>query len=427
MSKNVLTPVVSFRIDQITGVWFSDKIVGTIQQPPDFTRVTWIKSTPAGDKYELAPNNLVTDLIVVVDANDQILGYLNKLFNFSFVKQLQIELAESVNIVDKEVAIDIKLIYSVHAQEEPSVHTNFFDKVGTVGFWTSKQIELEAYEQGYQQNPLIKENKQDAGQFTFSNLDRPEAGCKRGVKFPFNETNFRIGFSYLDGVFLYKIDGDIITILTPESTGQNAQKIILQADRQINSNRVFYFAGGYYLVSDGALLYLTPNYSNPDNTDYTGNTTTREILDGAAAFEFSFLGDMVLNTNTGNLFSVLLETESNQYNYFYQMNSKRLDSLYKICIDQWRSLKDLSDMFILGNSWCLFRHKHSGVISGLSNYPKRINRRNFKYQFRTLDNSRLHRSGEYLDLETNVISRTPYIDSYLGLRLIKENNEFIVF
>lgn len=466
INKNVLVPIVSFRIEQVAQIKIATKIQGTLKTPPDFDAVNdWITIDRAPNgKFSTKPDKLVTDLIVVLDSSGNKLGYLNKLFDFSFVINLEFELFESVDIVDKEVAVDLWLIYQVHAESDLSVHPNFLSKVATVGKLYVIQKKYEQYIKEFALNPILKEDPADHGEYLFQDFDRTKQGVLGAIKavsFPsvsglsqgtgMSFSGMRIGFNFLEGYFLFKVFGSYVIVITPRSRQRTSCNCyILQADRTLDSSsRVFCFAGNFYLVSDGNLIVLRGMPKTPKEIsgysvyDYTGTTETRSLLSDAVAFEFSHLGDLVINRSTKSLYSVLFEQDTNfssfMFNEYYKKyfhgtdSIERIKSMYKCAFDNWEVNQGLSSAVLLSNRWCLFKHKASNKILATSNYPiiNNMNRRviNFpQVNFPSLDNDYmiLKDKSQYIDLKNNLIQNFSYIDMYLGNRLTIVGGQFVI-
>ena len=466
VKKNVLVPIVSFRIEQIEQIWLAPKIQGTQKTPPDFDAVSsWIVINKAPDgKFAVQPNKLVTDLIVVADSNGTKLGYLNKLFNFSYVINLEFELTESIDVVDKEVSVNLWLVYQNHAEKNLSVHPEFLSEVASVGKLNIIQQKYEQYTNDFALNPLIKEDPAEPGEYLFRDFSRTKTdilGAVKAVSFPsiaelsqntgISFVNMRIGFNFLEGFFLFKIFGDRIVVITPRSRQRTScDCYILKADRVLDSSaRVFCFAGNFYLVSGGKLLVLRGQNRMPDQIsaysvyDYTAITETRELLSDAVSFEFSHIGDIVINRKAGSLYSVLHEQDTDfssfMFNDYYKKYLRgvdiieRIKAIYRCSFDNWSVNQGLSSSVLLSSRWCLFRHKVSNKILATSNYPikNHINRRVMslpQVNFPAVDNDYmiLKDKSQYIDLKNNLVQSFPYIDMYLGNRLIIAGGQFVI-
>lgn len=461
VKKNVLTPIVSFRIEQIEQIWLSPKIYGTQKVPPDFDEVSqWIVINKGADgKFSVQPNKLVTDLIVVADKNGDILGYLNKLFNFTYVINLEFELAESIDIAEKEISINLWIIYQEHAEKDLTVHPKFLERVASIEKLNIIQQEYEQYIQDFELNPILKDSESSSGEYLFDNYSRSKPNTISAIKavsFPsiadlsqktgLSFSGMRIGFNFLEGFYLFKIIGAYILLITPRSRQRTTCNCyILKADRILNPlSRVFTFAGNYYLVSNNSLLILCGTPRIPETVsgyslyDYSGSTETRELLQNAVAFEFSHLGDLVINKDTESMYSVMYEKDSESFNEYYSKYLKdsaidRIKAMYKCAYDNWVVNYKLSSEVLLSNRWCLFKHKASEKILATSNYPIKNskNRRVFdvpQVNFPTIDNDFmiLRDKNKYINLKNNITQDLQYIDMYLGNRLIIVGGQFVI-
>lgn len=458
--KNVLVPITSFRINQISQIWLSPKIQGTQKTPPDFNAVSgWIVINKDQDgKFSTMPDKLVTDLIVVVDSQGNKLGYLNKLFNFTYVINLEFELSESIDVVEKETSIDLWIIYQVHAEKDLTVHPNFLSIVATAGKVEIIQTKHEQYMQDFAINPLIKEDSTQNGRYLFKDYNR-EGAVKafKSVIFPsvsdlssnigVSFSDMRIGFNFLEGFYIYKIIGNRLIVLTPRSRQRNTCNCyIFKSSINLDyDSRVFNFAGNFYLVSKEQLIVLYGSNILPSQQfgysfyDYTDSTVTKVLLDSAVPFEFSHIGDIVINKSTNSLYSVLYEQDINFDNFLFNEyytkyipdGLNRIKTIYNCVFDNWKANNLLSANVLLGNRWCLFKHKASGKIMASSNYPSIKNRIVFSpYQpnFPRIDNDYLilKDTGKILNINSNVIKDFKYIDMYLGNRLFISGGQFII-